>query len=93
MKRLEFCDVCGAATGKAGKGEDSLYLETGAGPFCRGCFDTLTCAITAALAEAAAEHAKALRAAVEAERAECSAIAQRFGDPEIRDAILDRGKP
>ena len=49
--------------------------------------------ITAALAEAAAEHAKVLKAAVEAERADCAAIAQKFGDLEIRDAILDRGKP
>ena len=35
---LEYCCVCGDATGNAGKGEDSNYTESGEGPFCWECF-------------------------------------------------------
>ncbi len=35
---LEYCCVCGEATGNAGKGEDSNYRENGEGPFCWECF-------------------------------------------------------
>ena len=34
----ENCIKCGEPTGRAGKGDDSLY-RNGAGPFCQGCFD------------------------------------------------------
>ncbi len=51
----EGCEICGEPTGKAGKGEDSLYAEwaitpptlpsrkqgTEAGPFCPACYDCL----------------------------------------------------
>ena len=51
----ESCEICGEPTGKAGKGEDSLYAEwritpptlpsrkkgTEAGPFCANCYDCL----------------------------------------------------
>ena len=35
---LEYCCECDEPTGKAGKGEDSLYTEDGEGPFCSECF-------------------------------------------------------
>ena len=35
---LEYCYECGAPTGWAGKGEDSLYTEGDTGPFCWECF-------------------------------------------------------
>lgn len=35
---LEYCCECGSPTGKAGKGEGSLFTETGDGPFCQECF-------------------------------------------------------
>lgn len=36
---LELCCRCDAATGRAGISEDSLYTESGKGPFCESCFD------------------------------------------------------
>ena len=36
---LEHCVVCDEPTGKAGKGDDSLYLADGTGPYCQTCFD------------------------------------------------------
>jgi len=35
---LEYCCECGEPTGSAGKGEDSLFMEDGEGPFCWECF-------------------------------------------------------
>ena len=35
----EYCCECGSPTGKAGRGEDSLYIDD-QGPFCEGCYDT-----------------------------------------------------
>ena len=35
---LEHCCDCGQPTGRAGKGEDSLYTENDDGPFCWECF-------------------------------------------------------
>lgn len=35
---LEYCCECGEPTGRAGKGEDSLYADSGEGPFCCECF-------------------------------------------------------
>ena len=41
MKK-ELCSNCGDETGKAGKGEDSLYVEEGTpneqGPLCEECY-------------------------------------------------------
>lgn len=37
---IERCCWCDAPTGKAGKGEDSLYLEDGTGPYCEDCFES-----------------------------------------------------
>ena len=34
----ELCCVCGEATGRAGKAEDSLYIDED-GPFCEECYD------------------------------------------------------
>jgi hypothetical protein len=39
----ELCCSCNARTGRAGKGEDSLYSVNGEGPFCEDCFNDLTC--------------------------------------------------
>ena len=37
---VELCCECGEPTGKAGRGEDSLYCEAcEAGPYCEECFD------------------------------------------------------
>ncbi len=35
---LEYCFVCGEPTGRAGKGDDSLYDEDDEGPYCPGCW-------------------------------------------------------
>ena len=35
----ERCCMCDEPTGKAGRGEDSLYTEDGRGPYCPGCWD------------------------------------------------------
>lgn len=35
---LEYCCACGKPTGRAGRGEDSLYTDDGEGPFCVECF-------------------------------------------------------
>lgn len=36
----ETCTECGCETGKAGRGEDSLYSEyDDSGPYCGDCFD------------------------------------------------------
>lgn len=41
---LERCCLCDEPTGRAGKGEDSLYTVSGdTGPFCENCFDSLKC--------------------------------------------------
>jgi hypothetical protein len=34
----EHCFLCGAETGRAGAGEDSIYDDDGAGPYCEECF-------------------------------------------------------
>jgi len=37
---LEYCTECGSPTGKAGRGEDSLYCDDcDLGPFCEDCYD------------------------------------------------------
>lgn len=37
--RLEYCFKCGNATGRAGRGEDSLYDDTDdSGPYCEECW-------------------------------------------------------
>ena len=37
---LEYCVECGTPTGRAGRGEDSLYCESCAvGPLCWPCFE------------------------------------------------------
>ncbi len=38
---LEYCCHCGEPTGRAGKGEDSLYAEDGTGPYKPECFHEL----------------------------------------------------
>lgn len=41
-KQYEICCSCGNRTGRAGKGEDSLYsYSDGRGPFCEDCFSDL----------------------------------------------------
>lgn len=37
--KIEQCTICGNATGRAGKCEDSIYDDNGNGPFCEECFD------------------------------------------------------
>lgn len=34
---LECCCECGEPTGRAGRGEDSIYNEDDEGPFCESC--------------------------------------------------------
>ncbi len=41
MKRFEECTECGQRTGRAGRGDDSLYSDDGYGPYCWGCFCNL----------------------------------------------------
>lgn len=46
MRPIEHCELCKAPTGKAGRGEDSLYAADGTpaeiGPLCSDCYETLT---------------------------------------------------
>jgi len=37
----EHCWVCDGLTGKAGKGEDSLYDPHDSGPYCERCWDVM----------------------------------------------------
>lgn len=39
--RYEVCCSCGELTGRAGAGEDSLYLQD-VGPFCEDCYEVCT---------------------------------------------------
>jgi hypothetical protein len=42
MPNLERCCNCDDPTGRAGRGEDSLYLDAiNAGPFCQRCWDAI----------------------------------------------------
>lgn len=34
----ERCCICDEPTGRAGKQDDSLYLENGQGPYCEKCW-------------------------------------------------------
>ena len=36
---LEYCCECNGATGRAGKHDDSLFIDDDDGPYCRECFD------------------------------------------------------
>ena len=36
---LEYCCKCGAATGRAGRADDSLYTDDDDGPFCEDCYE------------------------------------------------------
>ena len=38
---LERCTVCDEPTGRAGRGDDSLYDDGGGGPYCSGCWQDL----------------------------------------------------
>lgn len=39
MSELEMCANCDQPTGKAGRHEDSLYLDNWAGPLCETCYE------------------------------------------------------
>ena len=41
MKDKEYCCKCGNETGKAGRGDDSLFTDTGEGPYCESCWDKI----------------------------------------------------
>lgn len=43
IRPLEYCCICDEPTGRAGKAEDSLYLETDEGPFCLECWEEMRC--------------------------------------------------
>lgn len=34
----ELCFLCGAETGRAGAGDDSIYSDDGRGPWCLSCY-------------------------------------------------------
>ncbi|MDD1730484.1 MAG: hypothetical protein LUQ50_15625 [Methanospirillum sp.] len=36
---FEYCWICGDLTGRAGRGEDSLYDTNDEGPYCEDCWD------------------------------------------------------
>lgn len=40
---LEYCFLCGEQTGRAGRADDSIYCECGAGPFCLECWHGHSC--------------------------------------------------
>ncbi len=37
--KIERCCACDEPTDKAGQGEDSLYTDSGIGPFCGSCYE------------------------------------------------------
>ena len=39
---IELCCKCGCPTGRSGKNEDSLFLESREGPYCSECFDKMS---------------------------------------------------
>lgn len=39
MSNLEYCCICEQPTGRAGKGNDSLYGDDDSGPYCEACWD------------------------------------------------------
>ena len=41
MGKYELCCECGNRTGRAGRKEDSLYIEDN-GPYCAECFDVFS---------------------------------------------------
>lgn len=43
MSARERCVECDAFTGRAGRGEDSLYFPDDLGPLCRDCWRDLVC--------------------------------------------------
>ena len=43
MSDLERCCKCDEPTGRAGKGDDSIYLDGGEGPFCLACYYPARC--------------------------------------------------
>jgi hypothetical protein len=40
---LEYCQLCGDATGKAGAADGSIFCNCGAGPFCLPCWRNHWC--------------------------------------------------
>uniref|UniRef100_A0A6M3LX22 RING-type domain-containing protein n=1 Tax=viral metagenome TaxID=1070528 RepID=A0A6M3LX22_9ZZZZ len=40
---LEYCLACGEPTGRAGRGDDSIYCDCGSGPFCIECWRCHIC--------------------------------------------------
>ena len=52
---IERCFICDDPTGRAGKGEDSIYLGDH-GPLCEGCYDEIRYAI---LSESSVTHLEA----------------------------------
>jgi len=38
MSDIEYCCICDEPTERAGKSDDSMYLDTGQGPFCINCY-------------------------------------------------------
>lgn len=40
METIELCIHCEEPTGRAGKADDSLYIDDD-GPFCESCFDNI----------------------------------------------------
>lgn len=39
-EEYELCIICGSMTGRAGKGDDSIYVD-GVGPYCSSCEDLM----------------------------------------------------
>ena len=57
--KIETCAFCNEATGRAGKGEDSIYLD-GIGPLCNGCYDKIASCFSDANLESDLAKAKEL---------------------------------
>jgi hypothetical protein len=86
VKRYEHCFVCDDLTGKAGRADDSLYINS-VGPFCENCYDErlVQCAESVDADPAALTAAQArcerLEEAVEEVRAYCEPLAWMRTDP------------
>lgn len=77
MSELEYCRECDCATGRAGKGDDSMYLND-IGPYCEDCF-------------AVAESAAIVATSIECER--CAKVAEdKYDQPQYQNLCRVAGK-
>lgn len=79
--------VCHEPTGKAGRGEDSLYTPNGVGPWCERCWDDAWPVAVPDVADAWSAKLAEIRAAVEAERGEVETLFRAHDVPDTGQVL------